>query len=168
MLGLGVGWGSGKTVSLDSEVGAGSAHGEVEESEVTPVSAPGVATDPVLLLSGGILAVTNDGDLVVDLGEGSQLSVDVVSLAFNDRGVLSLELVCGVNTAGDGAVSVELSHHSVLALHAVVIGDIVVGVLDSLTVSIGSLALGGRGAVTADIVRSAHVVDQVVGGVLLT
>lgn len=163
---LGVGWGSGNAVGLDSEVGGGLAHGEVEEAVVAPVSSPGVSALPVLLAGGGVLAVADNGDLVVDHGEADGLLVDVVTGALDNLVVGGLEGVGGVDTAGDGAVSVELSLHVVGTLHAVVVRDVVLLVVDGLAVGIGGLALRGRRAVTADIVVGAHAVDQVVSGVL--
>ena len=59
-LGLGVGWGSSETVSLDGEVGAGLTHGKVEEAHIAPVCTPGIATNPVLLASGGVFAVADN------------------------------------------------------------------------------------------------------------
>ena len=165
--GLGVGGDTGKTVGLDAEVVA--VHGHVEEAVVAPVGTPGVATDPVLLASGGVLAVTNDGDLVVDHGEADVLRVDVVALSLGDANVFCLEFVSGMNTTRDGTVLEELGHHLVLAGDGVVLADVVLLVLDSGAVLHAGLALGGRrpGAVTADIDVSAHAVNQVEGGVLL-
>ena len=165
--GLRVGWGTGEAIRLDGEVGALITHGQVEEAVVAPVGAPRVATDPVLFAGGGVLAVTDDGDLVVDLGESDGLSVDVVSLTFNNSVVLGLEGVGGLNTARDGAVGVKLSHHVVFAFDLVVVSHIVLSVVNSTAVGISSFTFTWWGAVTADIVVRAHAVNQVVGSVLL-
>merc|ERR1719148_474127 len=165
-IGLSVGWDSGNTVGLDSEVGAGLTHGEVEEAVVTPVGAPGVSSLPVALAGGGVDTVTNNGDLVVDLGDLDVLSEDVVTLTLNDLVVGGLEEIGCVDTAGDGTMSIELSHHLVSTLDLVVIGDVVLSVLDSNAVDISSLTCSGRGAVTADIVVRAFTALQVLGSVL--
>ena len=166
-LGLSVGWGSSEAIGLDGEVGGLITHGQVEEAVVAPVGAPRVATDPVLFAGGGILAVTDDGDLVVDLGEFESLSVDVVSLTFNNLVVFGLESVGGLDTARDGAIGMKLSHHLVFTFDRVVVGHIVFPVVDSAAVGISSLTFTWWGAVTAHIVIRAHAVNQVVGSVLL-
>ena len=164
---LGVLGDSGETVGLDSEVGAGLTHGEVEEAVVTPVGAPGVSSLPVALAGGGVDTVTNNGDLVVDHGEADSLLVDVVALTLNNLVVGGLEEISGVDTAGDGTVSGKLGLHLILTLDRVVIADVVLLVLNSLAVSISWLTIRGRGAVTADIVVCAHLSLQVEGRVLL-
>ena len=164
---LGVLGDSGETVGLDSEVGAGLTHGEVEEAVVTPVRAPGVSSLPVAFASGGIDTVTNNRDLVVDPGEADVLLVDVVTLTLNNAVVGGIEEITSVDTAGDGTVSVELSLHLILTLDGVVIGDVVLGEVDGLTLSIGLLAILGRLAVTADVVVGAHALLQVQSCVLL-
>ena len=70
---LGVGRCAGEAVSLDAQVVR--VHVHVEEAVVAPVGAPGIATDPVLLAFAG-LAVADDGDGVVQLGDTDVLFVD--------------------------------------------------------------------------------------------
>ena len=100
---------------------------------------------------------------MVDEREADLLGVDVGAI------VVVLEVLGGVDTARDGAVSVELSLHLVDAGKRVVLADVVLLVLDGDAAIEASLANRGRrpGAVTADVNVLAHVVDEVVSGVLL-
>ena len=165
--GLGVGGGSSNTVLGDAKVVT--IHAEVEETVVTPVGSPRVATDPVLLASVGVSAVADDGDLVVDQREEDLLRVDVVANTFLDANVVLLEVGGSVDTARDGSVEVELLHHGVLSADGVVLGNVVLGVVDSPAVveRVIALSVGRPGAVTADINVLAHTALEVVGGVLL-
>ena len=161
LVGLLVGGGASEAVGVDAKVVL--VHGHVEEAVVTPVGSPRVAADPVLLTSLWVLAVASDRDLVVDEREADLLGVDVGAI------VVVLEVLGGVDTARDGAVSVELSLHLVDAGKRVVLADVVLLVLDGDAAIEASLANRGRrpGAVTADVNVLAHVVDEVVSGVLL-
>ena len=161
LVGLLVSGGASEAVGVDAKVVL--VHGHVEEAVVTPVGSPRVAADPVLLTSLWVLAVASDRDLVVDEREADLLGVDVGAI------VVVLEVLGGVDTARDGAVSVELSLHLVDAGKRVVLADVVLLVLDGDAAIEASLANRGRrpGAVTADVNVLAHVVDEVVSGVLL-
>ena len=103
---------------------------------------------------------------MVDLREEDLLRVDVVANTLDNLVVSSLELVSGMDTARDGAISVKLSLHLVSTSDAVHVSDIIVLVVDSLTVGISSLTFGGGSAVTADIISGAHAVHKVEGCVL--
>merc|ERR1719333_1871414 len=162
-----VGWGSGNAIVLNSEVV--SAHLHVEEAVVTPVGSPGVAANPVLLASVGVLAVTDDRDLVVDHWEEDLLRVDVVTLTLVDTVVGVLPVVSGMDSAGDGTVGSELGLHLVGTLDLVVLADVVLAVVNGVAVGKRILTLLGWwvGAVSADVDVLAHAVNKVVGSVLL-
>jgi len=74
-------------------------HQHLEETVFTPVSTPGVSTDPVF---GTIIfdTPTNDGDFVVDIDR-------VVLFAPDTTSVVLFESVSGHDTATDGAVGIE-------------------------------------------------------------
>merc|ERR1719333_1760548 len=130
-----VGWGSGNAIVLNSEVV--SAHLHVEEAVVAPVGSPGVAANPVLLASVGVLAVTDDRDLVVDHWEEDLLRVDVVTLTLVDTVVGVLPVVSGMDSTRDGTVGSELG------LHLVVLADVVLAVVNSVAVGERVLTLLG-------------------------
>ena len=104
---------------------------------------------------------------MVDLREEDLLFVDIVANALDNLVIGGLELVSGVDTARDGAMSVELSLHLVGAFNTVVVMDVVLRELNSLAIGVSSLSSRRRSAVAANVVGCAHTVDQVVGGVLL-
>mmetsp|Transcript_12625 Transcript_12625/g.21241 ORF Transcript_12625/g.21241 Transcript_12625/m.21241 type:complete len:592 (+) Transcript_12625:45-1820(+) len=150
---------SGGAVVLDSE--SVSAGGHPEEATLSPVGSPGVSADPVVLAGLGILAVSDDGDLVVDHGEELELGVDAA-------GVL-LEVVGDLDSAGDGAVLEDLGSHLLGASEAVVVAHVVVLVVNGPALVLAGLVDGaGRpGAVLAEVDGIAGATLEVVGDVLL-
>ena len=118
-----VGWDSRVAVHLNTEVVVGS-NWELEEAHLTPVGSPRVSTDPVLFT--GVLggSPSDNGDLVVQLWLGDVILVDAAV-------VLLLELVGGLDTAGDWTVLVELSLHLVNSRESVVERNVVFLVVNS-------------------------------------
>ena len=150
---------SGCAVFLNAQVVR--VHVHVEEAVVSPVSAPRVAANPVLLSIGGH-SIANNSDLVVDLNVIEVLLEDGRSI------VVKLELLSCLDTAGNGAV-LELSLHLVSTRNVEVLTDVVASVgLDGSATINSTLANGRRrpGAVTAHVDVLAASVHIVVGSVV--
>ena len=158
-LGLVEGGNTGGAVVLDTETASASLH--AEEAHLTPVGAPRVSADPVLLAGRLIDTIANDGDFVVDTGEQEVLGVDTTGV--------SIELLGGIDTAGDGTVLVDLGLHLLGTGEAVVVGSIVVLVVDSRALVLAGLADGARrpGAVLALVDGAAPEGLRVLSDVLL-
>jgi len=135
-----------------------SVHLHSEETHFTPVSAPGVATDPVLFAFEGN-TVTDHSDLVVNLdGRGQDLGVDSTSV--------DVELVGGLDTAGNGSKLSKVRLHLVGSLNVIVFADIILLVGNGGT-SAGTAISGHWGnAISAQVEVGASGL-QVVGDVLL-
>ena len=148
------GWFTGNAVSLNTEVVC--VHVHVEETIVSPVGAPRVATDPVFLAFLGH-TVSHDRDLVI---EEQEFDIILVNAAI----VVVIEVVGSVDTAGDGAV-LELGLHHLSTLHVVIFADVVaVHVSDGGASLDATFSNRGRGssAVTAHIDGLAAAIDIVV------
>ena len=132
-------------VLLNTEVVAGT-DWELEEAEITPVSSPGVSSDPVFLTGMLISSPTDDGDLVVKLWVGNEFLVDSTI-------VVLLEVVGGLDTAGDWTVLEELGLHLVNSRESIVQRNVMLLVVDSPTFILAGLAdwAWWPGAVLADI-----------------
>jgi len=158
--GVVIGRDTGDTVGVDPEVVL--VHSHLEEAVVSPIGAPGVATNPVLFAGDGVLTVACHGDLVVDHGEPDFFRPDFTSL------VVVLEVVGRMNSTGDGAVGKEFSLHLVDSAQRVVISNVVLGVIDGPAAIKAGFTLGGRrpGAVTADIDVFAISIQQVQSSIL--
>ena len=117
---LGVCRRAGEAVSLDSQVVR--VHVHQEEAIVTPVGAPGVATDPVLLAVAS-LAIADNRDGVVQLRDTDVLFIDV-------RAMVVIELFSGLDTTRNGSL-LQLSLHLVSANNMPVLANVVTGVVDS-------------------------------------
>jgi len=160
---LGVSGKSGNAVGLNTE--AISAHLHLEEAVDTPVGSPRVTSPPEAFLELFIVAVSGDGDLVVDHGEADLLGVDSVVLG----GIVSEEGIGNVDSARDRAVSGDLSLHLVSTSHAVVIADVVSsgrGDGPAFVLTILSSGWWGPGAVLAGS-DGRDLSLEVVGNVLL-
>ena len=113
--GLFVRRGASNAVALDSEIIV--VHVHVEEAVVTPVGAPTVAANPILLAFRSHTEA-NDRDFMVKSDEVDLLLVDRCAI------IVGVEVVGGVDTARDGSV-LELSLHLDSTLHVVVLVDVV-------------------------------------------
>ena len=139
---LGIAWRAGKTVCLNAQVIL--VHVHVEEALIAPVSAPGVATDPVLLAVVG-LAVAYNGDGMVQLGHTDVLLVDVSAIVL-------VKGFRGLDAAVNGSV-LQLGLHLVGTNDVPVLRHVVTCVIDSIAVLNARFSLGWRWActVTADV-----------------
>jgi hypothetical protein len=158
--GLSVSGGTGNAIVGDLEVVT--FEGNSEETEFSPVWTPRVTANPVLLTFFSNTEA-DDWDLVVDSGKGTN------DLGVNTTEVGSLEEIGSVDTAGDGAVSVELSLHLLNTWELVVLWDVVADIGLNREASLNARVIGSRwgpGAVTAHI-NGGAVVLKVSGSVLL-
>jgi hypothetical protein len=112
-----VGRNGSSAVSLDTKVVG--VHLHFEETVLTPVGAPGVATDPVFAAQ-DILTVTYNTDSVVQFKVINNLGVDTV-------GVIT-EFISGLDTTFDGTVLSEFRFHIVGTRETVVLANVVLSV----------------------------------------
>jgi hypothetical protein len=106
-------------ISLNSQVVP--VHLNTEESTLTPVGSPTVATDPEL--NSVLLTPSHNGDLVVDLGEELSLGEDTAGVG--------VQLEGSIDTAGDRTTGEDLGLHVVSAFDRAILGHFPDGVLGS-------------------------------------
>jgi len=145
-------WKTGSAIRGDAKI-VSVIHGHLEEAILSPVGTPGVSSDPVALTI-GILAPSNNGDLVVDLWEP-------VMLRENTSGIV-LELISGINTAGDWSMGHDLLLHLVSSIETIVILHEIVVVLDSPAFVLAGLSNWAwwPGAVLASSLRVAASINS--------
>lgn len=144
------------TVALDTEVVG--ATDDLEETLLTPRSSPGVATDPILSVGGGIDTPANNGDLMIRVGDASGILEDAAVVVDEGGG--------HGDSASDGATSGNLSHHVGNTGDGTILRD-----LPELVGLLGGALLGGvreiGGASLANVDGSAVQVDGLVGSASL-
>ena len=88
-------------------------------------------------------------------------------LGVDSASVVVLKLFGGMDSARNGTVEVEFGLHLISTVEAVVVSDVVLGVLDSPAVLESVLSFGRRrpGAISADVQVRAGTLE-VVGGIL--
>ena len=116
--GLGVARCPGEAIPLDAEIVF--VHVDVEETIVSPVRAPRVASNPVFLAFSRN-AVANNRDLMIEQDERNFLRVNVGAI------VIVLEVVSNMNTTRNGTI-LELSLHLVSSSDFPVLTDVVANI----------------------------------------